>query len=158
MQKITPFLWFVDNAIEAAKFYVSVFKGRIVSRTQLDDTPSGPNTYIVTIKLLDTYFTLINGGEATGFTNFSAATSFVVNCKKQKDTDRYWRCLLKDGGKPSRCGWLTDKYGVTWQIVPEEMPKYLGGPDKEGRDRAMKAMLKMSKLDINKIKHAYMGK
>ncbi len=158
MQKITPFLWFVDDAIEAARFYASVFKGRVVNSTQLYDTPSGPNTYIVTIKLLDTYFTLINGGDVPGFTKFSAATSFVVNCKNQKEVDRYWNGLLKDGGKPSQCGWLTDKYGVTWQVVPGEMSKYLGGSNVEGRDRAMKAMLKMVKLDINKIKHAYMGK
>ncbi len=158
MQKITPFLWFVDNATEAAKFYTSIFKGKIVSSTQLDNTPSGPNTYIVTIKLADMDFTLINGGEAPGFTKFSAATSFVINCKNQKEVDHYWNGLLKDGGKPSQCGWLTDKYGVTWQVVPWEMSKYLGGSDMEGRDRAMKAMLKMVKLDINKIKHAYMGK
>ncbi len=158
MQKITPFLWFVDNASEAAKFYTSIFKGKIVSNTQLNDTPIGPNTYLVTIKLADTTFTLINGGKAPGFTTFSAATSFVVSCKSQKETDRYWNGLLKDGGKPSQCGWLTDKYGVTWQIVPEEIYKYLAGSNKEGRSRAMKAMLKMVKLDINKIKHAYIGR
>lgn len=156
MPKITPFLWFVDNAEEAAKFYASVFKGKIISNTKLNNTPSGPNTYLVTIKLADTTFTLINGGKALGFTTFSAATSFVVNCKNQKEVDFYWNGLLSDGGKPSQCGWLTDKYGVTWQVVPEEMPKYLSGPNIKGRDRAMKAMLKMVKLDINKIKNAYM--
>ena len=158
MQKITPFLWFVDNAEEAAKFYAYVFNGKITSNTKLNNTPSGPNTYLVTIKLFDTTFTLINGGNVPGFTTFSAATSFVVNCKNQKEVNRYWNSLLKDGGKPSQCGWLTDKYGVTWQVVPEDMPKYLAGSSKEGRDRAMNAMLKMTKLDINKIKHAYMGK
>ncbi len=158
MQKITPFLWFVNNADEAAKFYASIFKGKVISNTKLNNTPSGPNTYLVTIKLANTIFTLINGGNAPGFTTFSAATSFVINCKNQKEVNYYWNSLLKGGGKPSQCGWLTDKYGVTWQVVPEQIPKYLAGPDKQGRDRAMKAMLKMVKLDINKIKNAYIKK
>ncbi len=154
--KITSFLWFVDNADEAAKFYASVFKGKIISNTKLKDTPSGPNTYLVTIKLANMTFTLINGGKAKGFTQFSAATSFVVNCKDQKEVNYYWSSLLKGGGKPSRCGWLTDKYGLTWQVIPDQMPKYLAGSNKQGRDRAMKAMLKMAKLDIDKIRQAYM--
>lgn len=157
MPKITPFLWFVDNAEEAAKFYASVFKGKIISNTKLNNTPSGPNTYIITIKLADTIFTLINGGEAPGFTTFSAATSFVINCKDQKEVNYYWNNLLKRGGKPSQCGWLTDKYGITWQVVPKQMSTYLAGPNKHGRERAMKIMLKMTKLDINKIKNAYIA-
>jgi predicted 3-demethylubiquinone-9 3-methyltransferase (glyoxalase superfamily) len=159
MQKIIPFLWFVKDADKAAKFYVSLFgkDSKIISRQKLDNTPSGPNTYILELKLNGVYFNFINGGENPGFDKFSPSTSFVINCTNQKEVDHYWNGLSKNG-RQYQCGWITDKYGVTWQVVPIEMLKYLGGQNAKGRERAMKAMLKMKKLDIRLLKKAYDNK
>ncbi len=160
MEKITPFIWFEDHAEEAAKFYVKVFgKGsRIVSSTKLKGTPSGPNTYTLSVKLGGKYFTFINGGKIQGTRlSGSSAVSFVINCKDQKEVDHFWNALVR-GGKPIQCGWLKDRYGVTWQVVPTAVPKLLGGTDPEGRARATKAMLKMIKLDIKKLHDAYYGR
>jgi predicted 3-demethylubiquinone-9 3-methyltransferase (glyoxalase superfamily) len=156
MKKITPFLWFVKDADKAAKFYVSIFgkDSKIIAIQKLENTPSGPNTFIVVLTLNGVVFNFINGGKNPGFDKFSPSTSFVINCKNQKEVDHYWNSLVK-GGKVYACGWLTDKFGVTWQIVPIEMGKYLGGTDPKGRVRAMKVMLKMKKLDIGTLKRAY---
>ncbi len=158
MQKIKPFLWFVKDADKAAKFYVSIFgkTSRVISNTKIEGTPSGPNTYMIELKLGEVHFTFINAGKNSGFDTFSPATSFVINCKDQKEVDHYWNALSK-GGRPIACGWLTDRYGVTWQVVPTEQVKYLAGPNKRGRERAMKAMMKMKKLDLAKMKRAYYG-
>lgn len=159
MQKITPFLWFVKDADKAAKFYVSLFgkDSKIINKQKLENTPSGPNTYVLSLKLNGISFNFINGGENPGFDKFAPSTSFVINCANQKEVDHYWNGLSKSG-KPNQCGWITDKYGVTWQVVPIEMFKYLGGPDAKGRERAMKAMLKMKKLDVRLLKKAYDNK
>lgn len=158
MQGITPFLWFEQGAEEASKFYVSIFKenSKIVSNTKLENTPSGDNTYVIEMVLRGTRFLFINGGKNPGFI-FSPATSFVVECKDQKEIDHYWE-HLSEGGKPFQCGWLADRFGVTWQVVPEILPKLLGGRDEKGRVRAMQAMLSMVKFDIKKLKDAYDGK
>ncbi|MDE1861221.1 MAG: VOC family protein [Candidatus Micrarchaeota archaeon] len=159
MQGITPFLWFVDNAEEAARFYVSIFKdSKLVSNTRVKDTPSGVDTYVIELMLHGTRFLLFNGGKAPGFDQFSPATSFVLQCKTQKEIDYYWGRLLR-GGKSMQCGWLTDKYGIAWQVIPTFLPKLLNNPkNKEGSARATQAMLKMVKLDIQKLKDAYSGK
>lgn len=157
---ITSFIWFEDRAEEAAKFYVSIFRkdSRIISSTKLKGTPSGPNTYMVALKLNGTYFTFLNGGKVPGYKiSDSGAVSFVVECKDQKEIDHYWDSLSK-GGKQIQCGWLKDKYGITWQITPKILPKLLGGPSAKGRQRAMAAMLKMKKFDIKKLQNAYSGK
>lgn len=159
MQGITPFLWFVDDAQEAAKFYVSIFKGsKIVSNTNVKDTPSGTDTYVMELMLHGTRFMLFKGGSAPGFDKFSPATSFVLRCETQEEIDYYWDRLLK-GGTPMQCGWLTDRYGIAWQVTPTILPKLLADPkNKKGSARATKAMLSMVKLDIKKLKAAYAGK
>ncbi len=158
MQGITPFLWFEREAEDAAKFYVSIFKenSKIVNSTKLENTPSGDNTYIVELVLRGTHFLFINGGKTLGFT-FSPATSFVIECKDQKEIDHYWKHLV-DEGKPIQCGWLTDKYGVTWQVVPNILPRLLAGSNEKGRARTMQVMLSMVKLDIKKLEDAYAGR
>ncbi len=160
MQGITPFLWFVKDAEKAAKFYVSVFgKGsKITYKQKLENTPSGPNAYVMGLKLMGTEFSFINGGKNPNFDKFAPSTSFVVNCKSQREVNRIWDSLLSGGGKPFACGWLSDKFGVTWQVVPTEMFKYLGGSNEKGRARAMQAMMQMVKLDLNKMKKAYYKK
>jgi predicted 3-demethylubiquinone-9 3-methyltransferase (glyoxalase superfamily) len=153
MPKITPFLWFNTNAEEAAKFYVSIFKNSKILET-LRHTPSSPGKTgsVLTIKFrLDgQVFTGLNGGPQFKFNN---AVSFVVPCKTQDEVDYYWAKLSK-GGKEIQCGWLTDKYGLAWQIVPEVLIKYLAGKDRAKAERVMRAMMKMVKLDIAKLRAA----
>jgi len=159
MKNIVPCLWFVKDADKAAKFYLSIFgkDSKTISNTKLENTPGGPNTYIIELELNGFHFTFMNAGKNPGFDRFCPSTSFIINCKDQKETDHYWNALSKSG-KIYQCGWITDKYGVTWQVVPTEMIRYICGPDKKGRDRAMKAMLKMKKLNIAAMKKAYHGK
>lgn len=138
MQTITPFIWFEKNADDAARFYVSVFKrykkdSKMISSTKLEDTPSGPNTYTIALVLDGTRFTFINGGKVPGYKlSASGAVSFVINCRNQKEIDHFWNGLVR-GGKPIQCGWLRDKFGVTWQVVPTALPKLLGGLRPGGR-------------------------
>jgi len=154
MQKITPFLWFDKEAGEAAKFYSKVFKkSKILDKTVMEGTPSG-TVEIINMELFGQEFTLMSAGP---YFKFNEAISFVVDCKDQKEVDYYWN-KLSEGGHKSQCGWLKDKFGVSWQIVPKGLNKYLGGKNKEGRERATAAMLQMSKLEIRKIKEAYEGK
>lgn len=159
MQKISPFLWFEDNAEEAVNFYVSVFKNAKITRTQKfsDDVP-GPKGQVMTIafELEGQEFTALNGGSVEGF-KFSPAISFVVDCKDQNEVDYYWDKLSSDPAS-EQCGWLKDKFGLSWQIVPSDLGKYLNGPDAEGSARATQAMLKMKKLDVAELKKAYEGK
>jgi predicted 3-demethylubiquinone-9 3-methyltransferase (glyoxalase superfamily) len=140
-QKVTPFLWFEKDAAEAAKFYVSIFKSaKIVSKSSM----------AVTLDLFGQKLILFNGGPHL---KLSPAISLFVNCKTQKEVDGYWNKLLK-GGEPSRCGWLTDKYGLSWQIVPDVLGDLLQHKDREKAQRVMQAMLKMVKLDIQALKDA----
>lgn len=158
MQKITPHLWFEHNAEEAARFYVSLFSNsRIVSVIRLDDAP-GPKegAYVVEFVLSGQRFLALNGGPVKGF-KFSPATSFLVQCKTQKEIDFLWGKLTK-GGKPNVCGWLDDRYGMTWQIAPEILPKMLSDKDPEKVRRVAKAFMRMKKLDIAGLKAAYNGK
>jgi predicted 3-demethylubiquinone-9 3-methyltransferase (glyoxalase superfamily) len=154
MQKITPFLWFDGNAEEAMNFYVSIFKNsRITEVTRYGEAGPGPKGTVmsVTCRLDGQDFFALNGGPQ--FT-FSPAVSFVVNCETQEEVDALWE-KLSAGGKKNRCGWLTEKYGVTWQVVPSVLTKLLNDKDAEKSKRAMQAMMKMEKLEIRGLERAY---
>ena len=145
MQKITPFLWFDGKAKEAAKFYTSIFENsKIVSITEMS----------ATFQLDGLEFIAFNGGPT--FT-FSPAVSFFVRCETQQEIDYFWE-KLSAGGETQRCGWLKDKFGVSWQIVPPILGELLSDEDDEKSNRVMQAMMKMSKLDIKELKEAYEGK
>ena len=162
MQKITPFLWFNDNAEEAANFYASIFKdskiGRIARYGEEAAEKTGrPKGSVMTVEfeLEGQQIVGLNGGPMFKFTE---AVSFVVNCETQKEVDYFWQKLTADGGQESQCGWLKDKFGVSWQIVPTILPELLSDKDATKSERVMKAMLKMVKLDIAKLKAAAHGK
>jgi len=151
MQKITPFLWFDKEAREAAKFYTSIFKGSKTTASEtLSDTPSG-TVDIVTIELMGQEFTLMSAGPQFKFTE---AISFVVHCETQEEVDYYWEKLTADGGQESMCGWLKDKFGLSWQIVPTALNRLLSDPDPVKAKYAMNAMLQMKKIEINKLQKA----
>jgi predicted 3-demethylubiquinone-9 3-methyltransferase (glyoxalase superfamily) len=155
MQKIVPFLWFVNNAEEAMNFYVSVFKDAEVNQvTHYSDDVPGPKGKVMSavFTLRGQEFMVLNGGAIDGFT-FSPATSFMVNCETQEDVDELW-AKLSEGGKIMPCGWLTDKFGVTWQIVPTILGKLMNDPDAAKVQRVTKAMLQMQKLDIAALEAA----
>jgi len=149
-QKITPFLWFDNNAEEAANFYTSIFKNSKINNI----TRSNGAVLVVSFELEGLQFTGLNGGPAQKFTE---AVSFVVNCETQEEVDHYWDALLKDGGVPSVCSWLKDKYGLSWQIVPEILMRYLADKDPAKAGRVMQAMMGMSKIIIADLQKAYDG-
>jgi predicted 3-demethylubiquinone-9 3-methyltransferase (glyoxalase superfamily) len=154
MQKITPFLWFDNNAEEAMNFYVSVFKNsKITSLTRFGDAGPGPKGTVMTgiFQIHGQDFYALNGGPQFKFT---PAISLFVNCETQQEIDELWE-KLSEGGKKDQCGWVTDKFGLTWQIVPSVLGKLLHGPDPQKSNRVMKAMLKMNKLDIRQLQQAY---
>jgi predicted 3-demethylubiquinone-9 3-methyltransferase (glyoxalase superfamily) len=156
MTPITPCLWFDGNADEAVDRYVSIFpNSHRVSDTKYG--PEGPgeegSTMVVTFELDGRPFMAINGGPNFHFT---PAISLVVNCKTQFDVDHYWDRLV-DGGEPMQCGWLTDRFGVSWQIVPDRLGELMGTLDPEHASRVMKAMLKMVKLDVSALEAAAAG-
>jgi predicted 3-demethylubiquinone-9 3-methyltransferase (glyoxalase superfamily) len=153
-QKITPFLWFDTRAEEAAQFYTSIFKNsKILHVSRYGDAGPGPkgSVMVVNFQLAGQEFTALNGGPR--FT-FSEAFSFVVNCENQNEIDEYWSKLTADGGQESMCGWLKDKFGFSWQIVPTELGKLMSVNDPQTASRVMGALLKMRKLDIAKLKAA----
>lgn len=166
MQNITPFFWFDDNAEEAVNFYVSIFKNASIdSITRFGEATPGPKGRVMTIafSLDGTKFVAFNGGHtnpegedmgAMFSLSASRAISFVVTAKTQTELDDLWE-KLADGGQPLQCGWLADKFGVTWQVLPEGLSEVLAGGDAEGSARAMQAMLAMVKLDIEVLKRAY---
>ena len=154
MPKITPFLWFDKEAGEAAKFYTSVFKGaKIKSSTTLPNTPSG-TVEIVSVELLNQEFTLMSAGPLF---KFNEAISFVVHCDTQEEIDYYWGKLSADP-KAEQCGWLKDKYGLSWQIAPTALPKMLQDKDTRKVARVTEAFLQMKKFDIKTLERAYAGK
>jgi predicted 3-demethylubiquinone-9 3-methyltransferase (glyoxalase superfamily) len=160
-QKITPFLWFDDQAEEAAKFYVSLFKNsRITSVTrygaegkEITGKPKG-SVMTVAFRLAGQEFTALNGGPLFKFTE---AFSLVVSCTTQAEIDKYWE-RLSQGGKKSQCGWLKDRYGLSWQIVPAGMGELFAGKDPARSERVMAAMLKMRKLNLKALQRAYDGR
>ncbi|HYM95087.1 MAG TPA: VOC family protein [Chitinophagaceae bacterium] len=143
MQKITPFLWFNNQAEEAAKFYCSVFKNsKILSVHPL----------VVSFELEGQKFMALNGGPQFKFTE---AISFLVDCETQQEVDYYWDKLISGGGQESMCGWLKDKFGMSWQIVPSIVGKLMSDPDPARSQRVMQALLQMKKLDIATLQKAY---
>ena len=159
---IHPFLWFDDQAEEAAKFYTSIFKdSKITSITRYPDAGTevtgkkAGSVMTVAFELKGQPFTALNGGP---YFKFNEAISLVIDCETQQDVDYYWEKLTA-GGDPDaqRCGWLKDKFGLSWQVVPTELPEILGDPDRKKAERAFKAMLQMSKLDIAALRRAAAG-
>ena len=157
MQKINPFLWFDHQAEEAAKFYVSLFKNsKVVSVSRYGDAGPGPKgtVMVVAFQLDGQEFLALNGGPQF---KFSPAVSLVVNCETQEEVDDFWK-KLSEGGATQQCGWLQDKYGLSWQIVPTVLGKLMQDKDAKKSERVMKAMLQMHKLDIAGLKQAYEGR
>ena len=158
MQKITPFLWFDGQAEEAVNFYVSVFKNsKVTATTHYGEEGPGPKGSVMTIafELDGNAFVALNGGPNFKFTE---AVSFVVECATQEDVDYYWHHLQSDGGKELECGWLKDKYGLCWQIVPKALWRMLEEKDSTRFGRVTHAMMQMTKLDIARLQEAYDGK
>jgi predicted 3-demethylubiquinone-9 3-methyltransferase (glyoxalase superfamily) len=156
--KIYPFLWYAKEAEQAARFYASIFPDSRVERvtTMQSDSPSGPpgSVKVVDFILRGQRFQAMTAGPHD---EFNDAISFVVECADQKELDRYWNALLKRGGKPQACGWLVDRFGVRWQIVPAVMLKMMADKNRARSKRASDAMLTMVKLDIAKLEKAYRG-
>ena len=153
MQKITPFLWFDNNAEEAIDFYTSIFKNsKIKNVSRYGDAGPGPKGTVMvgSFQINGQDFIALNGGPQFKFTE---AISFVINCKSQDEVDEYWD-KLSEGGEPSRCGWLKDKFGLSWQVVPTVLGKLLSDPDPQKAKNVMEAMLQMSKIDIKILKKA----
>jgi predicted 3-demethylubiquinone-9 3-methyltransferase (glyoxalase superfamily) len=153
MRKITPFLWFDSQAEEAMNFYVSIFKNsRVGNVTRYGDAGPGPKGSVMSVSFeLDGQpFMALNGGPLFRFTE---AISMFVNCDSQQEVDELWE-KLSAGGEKSRCGWLKDKYGLSWQIIPSGLMEALGNKDPEKAKRAMQAMLKMGKIDLEGIRNA----
>jgi predicted 3-demethylubiquinone-9 3-methyltransferase (glyoxalase superfamily) len=158
MQKITTFLWFDHQAEEAARFYVSIFKnskmGEIKRYGKAGPGPEG-SVLTVSFTLEGQEFMALNGGPIFHFTE---AVSLFVNCETQAEVDALWAKFTEDGGEESQCGWLKDKYGLSWQIIPSALMRTVWGGDADGAARAMKAMLKMRKIDVRALEDAYAGK
>jgi predicted 3-demethylubiquinone-9 3-methyltransferase (glyoxalase superfamily) len=157
MQKITPFLWYSTQAEEAAAFYTSIFPNSRITRvvTLPSESPSGPpgSVKVVDFVLFGQPFVAMTAGPLDPFNH---AVSFVVNCENQTEIDRYWNALL-DGGSAEQCGWLKDRFGLSWQIVPTVLGDMMSNPDRAKAKRAADAMLKMVKLDIAALQAAYAG-
>jgi predicted 3-demethylubiquinone-9 3-methyltransferase (glyoxalase superfamily) len=154
MQKITPFLWFDDQAEEAMNFYVSIFKNSKVGRvTRYGEAGPGPKGSVMsaTFQLEGQEFMALNGSPHFSFT---PAISFFVNCETQAEVDELWE-KLSAGGKTERCGWLKDKYGLSWQIIPSALGRLMGDKNAPKAQRVMKAMLEMHKIDIARLQQAY---
>jgi predicted 3-demethylubiquinone-9 3-methyltransferase (glyoxalase superfamily) len=163
MQEITPFLWFDHEAEEAAKFYTSIFKnskiGRILrygeeaAKISSTGRPAG-SVLTIEFEIEGQKFVALNGGPQF---KFNESVSFVVNCEAQEEVDYFWEKLTADGGEESQCGWLKDKFGLSWQVTPNVLIDMLHDKDSEKAERVMKSMLQMQKIDIEKLKAAYGG-
>ena len=154
MQKITPFLWFDNQAEEAAQFYTSIFKdSKILQVSRYGDAGPGPKgtVMVVNFQIAGMQVTALNGGPLF---KFSEAFSFVVNCENQREIDEYWSKLIAGGGQESQCGWLKDKFGFSWQIVPTVLGKLMANKDPKKANRVMQALLQMKKLDIARLEAA----
>ncbi|MEO8638364.1 MAG: VOC family protein [Chloroflexota bacterium] len=158
MSKIAPCLWFNGQAEEAATFYTSILPDSSIDKVQRApaDNPSTPEGAVLTVHftLAGQQFIGLNGGPDF---SFSEAISFSIDCADQAEVDHLWEALVEGGGEHSVCGWLKDRYGVSWQVIPRQLPELLAGPDREGAARAMKAMMEMSKIDVAKLREAYEG-
>ncbi len=156
MQKITTCLWFDGQAEQAMNFYVSIFKNsKVTSVLRWPEGHADEGKVLVTTFELDgVSFQALNGGPQF---KFSEAVSQSIDCKTQEEVDYFWEKLIEGGGEPSQCSWLKDKFGVSWQVVPEQLPKLLLDPDRAKAGRVMSAMMQMSKIDIAKIEEAAKG-
>lgn len=160
MQQLHPCLWFDDRIEEAANFYAEVFKGKVTRVDRMPEgvqDPHGPKGGAVLtahIEILGQTFMLLNGGPQF---KFNEAVSFVISTKDQAETDYYWNALLAGGGVETQCAWLRDRFGLSWQVVPERLGQLLGGSDRAGAARATQAMLKMQKIIIADLEAAYAG-
>ena len=158
MDKISPCLWFDGDAEEAARLYTSLFPNSQIDSVDRSpaDTPSGPEGTVITVNftLAGRSYIALNGGPDFKFTE---AVSFSIDCDDQAEVDRYWDALLADGGEPSVCGWLRDRFGLSWQVIPRQLPEMLNSKDRDAARRAMQAMLKMVKIDVAEIERAYAG-
>src|SRR5687767_13376239 len=151
MQRITPFLWFDNNAEEAMNFYVSIFKNsKVLNVTRYGDAGPGPKGTVMTaeFQLDGQEYVALNGGPSFKFTE---AISFVVNCESQEEVDDFWE-KLSEGGEKSRCGWLKDKFGLSWQVVPRILAELIADKDPKKSQRVMEAMLRMDKIEIDPLK------
>jgi predicted 3-demethylubiquinone-9 3-methyltransferase (glyoxalase superfamily) len=156
MQKITPFLWFDGQAEEAANFYVSVFRnGKLGHVSRYGETGPGPagSVMVASFEIEGLTFTALNGGPHFKFT---PAVSFVIDCKSQDEVDYFWE-RLGEGGRTDQCGWLQDKFGLSWQVIPTVLVELLGDPDPAKAQRVMAAMMQMTKIDIAKLREAHAG-
>jgi predicted 3-demethylubiquinone-9 3-methyltransferase (glyoxalase superfamily) len=158
MAKITPNLWFDGNAEEAATFYVSLLPDSHIDNVYRSpaDNPSTPAgaVLLVDFTLAGQRFTGINGGPQFPFTE---AVSFLIDCEDQAEVDRLWDALIAGGGSPGQCGWLKDRFGLSWQVIPRQMGELMASPNAEGSRRAMEAMLRMSKIDLEELRRAFHG-
>jgi predicted 3-demethylubiquinone-9 3-methyltransferase (glyoxalase superfamily) len=158
MPRITPCLWFDGRAEEAAAFYTALFPDSAITSVMPapGDNPStkAGEVLLVSFTISGQPFTALNGGPQF---RFSEAVSFEIDCADQAEADRYWDALVEGGGEHSQCGWLKDRFGVSWQVVPRQVGDYLSGPDPAGCARAMAAMLEMGRLDVEALRRAYEG-
>ena len=156
--KFTPCLWFDGKAEEAAKFYTSLFPNSRIDKINRSpaDTPSGPAGMVLTVDftVAGQPFIGLNGGPDF---KFNEAVSFSIDCEDQAEVDKYWDALIAGGGEPSVCGWLKDRFGLSWQVVPRQLVEYMASPDREAAKRATEAMLQMTKIDLEKLREAFEG-
>ncbi len=156
MDKISPCLWFDGVAEEAAQFYTSLFPDSHIDSVDRapGETPSGPKGSVLTVPftLAGRSFIGLNGGPDF---KFNEAISLSIDCEDQAEVDRYWDALLANGGEPSVCGWLKDRFGVSWQVIPRQLPQLLASPDREAADRVLQAMLKMTKIEVAELERAF---
>jgi predicted 3-demethylubiquinone-9 3-methyltransferase (glyoxalase superfamily) len=157
MRRISTCLWFDGNAEEAANFYTSIFDhSRIIATSYFGPNEPGPEGSVLTVHFeIDGYEIMALNGRPDF--KFNEAISLMVNCNSQAEIDRYWDALLADGGKPVQCGWLTDRFGVSWQVAPANVAEYLTDPDPKRRSRYMQAMMQMVKLDMDALERAVTG-
>ena len=167
MPKITPMLWYDKEAEEAAEHYISVFSKRpgskrgeskVLNVARYGEAGPGPagTVMVVSFQLDGQEFQALNGGKQPF--SFSEAISFVVNCEDQQEVDYFWNAFVQAGGEEGPCGWLKDRYGLSWQVVPKGMQELFNSPDQEAAQRAIKAMLQMKKLDLKELERAFAGK
>lgn len=158
MSRITPCLWYDGNAEEAANLYASIFPDSSVDAVHRSpsDYPSGKAGDVLTVDftVLGMKFMGLNGGPNF---NFDEAVSFIIHTKDQEETDRYWDAIVASGGKPSACGWIKDRFGLSWQITPQRLLDMMTSPDKAASKRAMQAMMEMVKIDIPTLERAFSG-
>jgi predicted 3-demethylubiquinone-9 3-methyltransferase (glyoxalase superfamily) len=156
VDKISPCLWFDGKAEDAARFYTSIFPNSRIDSVHRSpaETPSGPKGMVLTVDftLAGSSYIALNGGPEF---KFNEAISLSIDCDDQAEVDRYWEVLLEDGGEESVCGWLRDKFGVSWQVIPRQLPELLASPDPDAAQRTMEAMLQMVKIDVAKLREAH---